>query len=369
MKDPKLQNMMERVPAIIRALAGGGDVLGAQAVIALNLADYPFPHWAKKEQAEEVEKLMCEAVVKQRDMHWSRLQVRVSTLSEEEKQLLRERELLPDAAVCDSPYVSLIFDRLQTRTAVINGEEHLTVESFVGPDDVQSVDSALCDAYITLDKICAELPEELAWDDEYQYLMSDPLKSGDGMSVGCWISVPGLVQSGQKELMKELAELSDLPYRAAFAMEEREDTDTYRIDLPECGKIPLSQSIPQLRDLVRAIHREEMGQRKKLATRKRCFRQWMERAGADLESARNGEDLGADGTARLLAELRLGINLGKIQFRCAPVNVIKALACALMQTSEAYMHCVADETLPTDPKERRCEYLQKLINERLKIIL
>lgn len=369
MKPHEMRSWMTKEPAITQALAKGGVLFGAHGIISLNLADYPFPHWAKPEQTEEVERLICETLQQQRDVSWDKDPVRVNSLCDWERQLLTELEQLPEEARAGNPCTALVYDRKQTRVAVINGEEHLTMELFVDADEGQCLNTALCEALIMQDRVCCEMSAELAWDDDFLHLMSDPKKSGNGMSVACWMSLSALAKAGRMGEVDNMLQSHGIQYRPAFEAPGHEDADVFRLEAPMYGDRPLYESFPLLRKVVHRLCREENAERRLLISRKGSANEWSERLYAVLDGLKNGRVVTKEETPRLLSELRLGISLRKLHSKRTASTVCKALSQAHVRTTEGYMQLVPDETLPKDLDERRGECLRRLIEDQLQLTI
>ena len=367
MKGDELQTLLQHETPLMQALADGESILGSQAIIALNLADYSFPHWAAEDQLKEVEEIMRRAFKKDRQLKRVSL-LPLSELSETEKMLLRQRELLPPLPPGAAKRGLILLDQCQLFLGIINGEEHLLVERFISYGPGQSLTSALWAARAIQAELADHLHVCLAWDEEFQFLMADPLKSGDGLSVACWMNLPALVQTGELENVQELVCEAKLQMRPAFGVPEEAMPDVFRIDQPASDPFSLSEFFPVLRKLGRKLGSMENQKRKKMLTQKRLGAAWENRLSEALELVRKGMPISEKDLPGILSLLRLGVTTQKLHVNCPPDCAKTHLARAHAVTQSSYiMYGAGEDGLPADADARRGEVLRRLVTEQLQI--
>ena len=367
MKGDELQTLLQHETPLMQALANGEAMLGSQAIIALNLADYSFPHWAADDQLKEVEEIMRRSFKK--DRHLKRVSLLpLSELSETEKMLLQQRELLPPLPPGAAKRGLILLDPCQLFLGIINGEEHLLVERFISCGPGRSLTSALWAARAIQGELADHLHVGLAWDEEFQFLMADPLKSGDGLSVACWMNLPALVQTGELENVQELVCEAKLQMRPAFGVPEEAMPDVFRIDQQAGEPFLLSEFFPVLRKLGRKLGSMENQKRKKMLTQKRLGAAWENRLSHTLELIRKGTPVSEKDLPGMLSLLRLGVTTKKLHVNCTPDCAKTQLVRAHLETQSSYItYSAVEDGLPADADTRRGEVLRRLVTEQLQI--
>ncbi len=369
MKEWNIQTVAQYENPLMKALAGGDVLFGTQAIVALNLADYSFPHWAAADQLEEVADLLRRVLGRQRQFK-HRLFLPLTELNESERLLLVQRELMPTLPPGDEKHRYVLLDHWQSHIGVINGEEHLLLEHFL-PRGIgrKSITSALGVAGILRDELACILPVGLAWDDEFQYLMSDPLRSGDGLGIAWWVNLPALAQTGDLESVREIVCDAGMQMRPAFGVTEKSVADVFRIDnMPAYGKTSLTGDLSQLRQTIKKICSLENKKRKKLLTQKRLGSAWEERLCHALEAMRSAAPVSEDELPGIFSILRLGIILQKLHANCTPMHLNAQLARAHAETQSGYMMLYpAEDGLPTNADARRGAVLHRLVTQQLQI--
>ena len=266
MKTQPLHEMMRQQSALIKALATGKAVFGVQIIVEMNYNGYSFPHWAAEDQLEKLAGTLRKTLKRMRRYSQAKI-YRWSELSDDEKRLLKERELPTlQEAPHGGTHTYLALNRTQDATALINGEEHLKLEVFEEVNKPLNMGDLFTEMIMLQAQLIDEISDTPACDDELLYLMSDPQKSGEGMSVAAWACLPAVVQTLGSQRVYQRIENAGLLVRPAFGARRESASDVFRIDIKPSGVTPLGDSLSALCATLKKLSADEMKQRKKLLT-------------------------------------------------------------------------------------------------------
>lgn len=166
-------------------------VITSRVRLARNLAGFPFPGWARKEDRvrvmEEVRPPL-EALSEMKDSFSEEM----TKLSAMEKQVLVERHLISREHAAKGAGCVTVMNRKQTVSVMVNEEDHLRMQA-IRPG------LQLSSAHGSLDQIDTTLEGDLpyAFDHQYGYLTACPTNLGTGMRASAMLHLPGLVLSEQ----------------------------------------------------------------------------------------------------------------------------------------------------------------------------
>lgn len=166
-------------------------VLTSRIRLARNLADVPFPGWAKKDQRaaalekmrSPVEELACMKKGFSRPL---------DSLDPVQKQVLVERHLISREHAARGAGSATVIERRQSVAIMLNEEDHLRMQA-IRPG------LQLGEAFEALNGIDDELAERLeyAFDGDLGYLTTCPTNLGTGLRGSAMLHLPALVLSDQ----------------------------------------------------------------------------------------------------------------------------------------------------------------------------
>ncbi|WP_338686043.1 protein arginine kinase [Haloferula helveola] len=166
-------------------------VLTSRIRLARNLANVPFPGWAKKGQRQEVleELLPC---VEALDCMKDGFSKPLESLSSVQKQVMVERHLISREHAARGEGSAVVIERRQSISVMINEEDHLRMQSIRPGLDLTA-------AYETLSEFDDEVAGavEYAFDPALGYLTTCPTNLGTGMRASSMLHLPALVISDQ----------------------------------------------------------------------------------------------------------------------------------------------------------------------------
>ena len=174
-------------------LAGGKGqdemVLSSRIRLARNLERVPFTNSADEATLTKVREDVEGAVKECFSMKGS-LVIGVSDLDDVDRNILVERHLISQEMAKSSHTRSLVVQKDERLSVMINEEDHLRI---------QSIESGLSvgKAYKRIDKLDNELDEHLryAFNEKFGYLTACPTNVGTGLRVSVMLHLPGLVHN------------------------------------------------------------------------------------------------------------------------------------------------------------------------------
>ena len=176
-----------------RAAAKCPIVMSTRIRLARNLAQYPFPGWAKKAQKEEVLGQCLEVAVRVPKIK-SPTGLRIDELSELERQILFERHLISRELSNEPEGAGVIISRDQACSIMINEEDHLRIQVLRNGLHLKRV-------WNFIDSVDNVIEQSLnyAYSKELGYLTACPTNVGTGLRASAMLHLPGLIISGQME--------------------------------------------------------------------------------------------------------------------------------------------------------------------------
>lgn len=166
---------------------GHSVVLTSRIRLARNIADEPFPGWAKKEERISVLKRVrgeVEDLPGMKDAFSHGLE----ELSSVQKQVLVERHLISREQAARGEGSAAIVNRKQNFSLMLNEEDHLRMQSI-------RAGLSLSEAFEQLSQLESNLSEQVpfAFDSRLGYLTACPTNVGTGMRASAMLHLPGLV--------------------------------------------------------------------------------------------------------------------------------------------------------------------------------
>lgn len=166
-------------------------VLTSRIRLARNLAELPFPGWAKKDQRREALETLLPAV-ESLDLMKKGFSKELDSLNSLQKQVMVERHLISREHAARGEGSAAVIERRQSVGIMVNEEDHLRMQSIRPGLDLRA-------AYENLsavdDEVAGKVP--FAFDPELGYLTTCPTNLGTGMRASAMLHLPALVLSDQ----------------------------------------------------------------------------------------------------------------------------------------------------------------------------
>ena len=137
-------------------LPGGpqGDiVISSRIRIARNVADEPFPGWAKKDRRQQTLAELQPCVEALPDMQ-DGFSADLGKLDATQKQVLVERHLISREHAAKGPGSAAVINRVQNLSIMINEEDHLRMQAILPGLNLKA-------AYAMIDRLDTELDQSL----------------------------------------------------------------------------------------------------------------------------------------------------------------------------------------------------------------
>lgn len=166
-------------------------VLTSRIRLARNLAELPFPGWAKKGQRREALETLMPAVEGLSVMSKG-FSKELDSLTSLQKQVMVERHLISREHAARGEGSAAVIERRQSVGIMVNEEDHLRMQSIRPGLDLRA-------AYDALTAVDDEVAERVhyAFDPELGYLTTCPTNLGTGMRASAMLHLPALVLSDQ----------------------------------------------------------------------------------------------------------------------------------------------------------------------------
>src|SRR3954453_9027674 len=166
-------------------------VVSSRVRLARNPRTFSFPGWAKKAERQQILdtiKPRVEELPEMSDAH----SVYSHDLSALEKQVLVERHLISREHAAKGVGSTVVMNRKQTLSIMINEEDHLRMQAIRSGLQLKQT-------FKLIDKVDSELEQKLdfAFHPQLGYLTACPTNVGTGMRASAMVHLPALVLSEQ----------------------------------------------------------------------------------------------------------------------------------------------------------------------------
>ena len=277
-------------------------VLMTRIRLARNLANNPFPGWAKVTQREQILTKCRTAVAATAPMKHS-LNITVGELTELEKQILVERHLISRELSGAKAAAGVVISRDQTVSVMMNEEDHLRIQ-------VLRSGFQLKKAWNVINELDSALEEHLdyAFSPTLGYLTACPTNLGTAMRASAMMHLPALVISNQMEKVVRAVNQLGMVVRGLFG----EGSDASGSISQISNQTTLGESeeeiLKRLGSVLQSIVEHELNAREKLleADAGKLF----DKIGRAYGILQNSHLLSSSEAMNLLSLIRLGVDLG-----------------------------------------------------------
>ncbi len=177
-------------------------VLTSRVRLARNIAQAPFPGWARKKERQKVRDSLQSELEALPEMK-AGFSHELSDLDSLQKQVLVERHLISREQAARNEGSGSVVNRKQSLSLMINEEDHLRIQA-IRPS------LQLKEAYQLAHSIDQSLEKKLTFavDPQLGYLTACPTNLGTGMRASAMLHLPGLVLSDQiTQVLKGIGKL------------------------------------------------------------------------------------------------------------------------------------------------------------------
>jgi len=322
-------------------------VISSRVRLARNAAGYAFlPCLSPQQQAEIVERF--KSVLLSLPLGEDVFFVDVEQASSVERELLTERHIISRRQAQANGPRGVIVAQDEMFAAMINEEDHLRLQTLAPGLNLHS-----CWERINRIDDLIEQHIEYAFDARYGYLTACPTNLGTGIRVSVMLHLPALKMTGQIDKAMAAARDCDLAVRGLFGEGTEAVGDLFQLS----NQITLGVSETRVVDdfverIVPKIAAYELQARQTLLeTKPRTLDDKVQRA---LGVLQNACLVSSQEALYLLSNVRLGVNLGRIQkVDIATLNEL------FMFTQPAHLQLGAGRMLDADQRDSlRAEILR-----------
>lgn len=299
----KIDDLFNQTSEWLRGTGPNSDiVISSRARLARNLNKFPFSHWAKKRQLEEVFLRAKDAILACNYMK-NGLFLELSKLSNVDKQFLIERHLISREHAIKSDYKAVVISEKEIISIMINEEDHLRIQ-------VMQSGFNLMETWKLISKIDTELDKLLsyAFSVDWGYLTACPTNAGTGMRASVMLHLPSLVLTKQiNKILQAITKLS-LMARGLYGEGTEASGNFFQIS----NQVTLGHTeediIDNIERIIRQVIEHEQNARRVLLSQDR--EKIEDRVWRAFGTLKNAHIITSSETIDLLSILRLGIDIG-----------------------------------------------------------
>ena len=278
-------------------------VLMTRIRLARNLANKPFPGWAKPSQRQEILVACKDAVSAANPLKRGGLAVDVADLSELEKQILVERHLISRELSGSKQGSGMVISKDQAVSVMVNEEDHLRIQVLRSGFQLKKAWNAIDDLDSAL-----EANLDYAFTPTLGYLTACPTNLGTGMRASAMMHLPALVISNQMEKVVRAVNQLGMVVRGLFGEGSDASGSIFQISNQTTLGESEDEIMKRLASVLQSIIEHELNARAKLleADSGKLF----DKIGRAYGILQNGHLLSSNESMNLLSLIRLGIDLG-----------------------------------------------------------
>lgn len=279
-------------------------VLSSRVRVARNLRHLPFPMMANAAQAVEAMEHLLQVGESGRLSGLGEVSsIRLSELSELEKQVLVEKHLISPALANHSQHGALMLGPDEDVSLMVNEEDHLRIQCLHAGFQLKET----WDIASKIDDIFEEAVD-YAFDEKYGFLTSCPTNVGTGIRASVMMHLPALAMTGQLSRILSAVTQVGLAVRGVYGEGSEATGNLFQVS----NQITLGQSeteiVEHLHAVARQIIEHEKAARARLMSDSRLKVEDRVRRSFGILSYAAVID--AKEASQRLSDLRLGIHLG-----------------------------------------------------------
>ena len=277
-------------------------VLMTRIRLARNIADQPFPGWAKDAQKREIRDRCMQAVAALPQMKRG-LALPVETLDELQKQILVERHLISRELCHAKTGSGVVISKDQSCVVMVNEEDHLRIQVLRAGFQFKKV-------WAAINALDTDLEEHIdyAFSPKLGYLSACPTNLGTGIRGSAMMHLPALVISSQMDKVVRAVNQLGMAVRGLFGEGSDASGSIFQIS----NQTTLGESeegiIKHLHGVLTTIVDQELNAREKLL--ETDPNKLFDKIGRAFGILQNGWLLNSGEAMNLLSLIRLGIDLG-----------------------------------------------------------
>jgi len=277
-------------------------VLMTRMRLARNLANQPFPGWAKEAKKREIRDQCMQAVASLPQMKRG-LAIPVESLEELQKQILVERHLISRELCHAKSGAGIVISKDQSCVVMINEEDHLRIQVLRAGYQFKKV-------WNTINTLDSDLEEHIdyAFSPKLGYLSACPTNLGTAIRASAMMHLPALVISSQMEKVVRAVNQLGMAVRGLFGEGSDASGSIFQISNQTTLGESEDEIIKHLNGVLNTIIEQELNAREKLV--ETDPNKLSDKIGRAFGILQNGYLLNSGEAMNLLSLIRLGIDLG-----------------------------------------------------------
>ncbi len=321
-------------------------VISSRIRLARNLAEFPFVRRASREERTQIAKSTRAKI--ESISEWTNVMcLDLERLDEVDRQFLVERQLMSREMAEGEGDRSVVIDKDERFSVMINEEDHLRLQVMCSGLDLQA-------AWERIDKLDDQLEAKLtyAFHETLGYLTACPTNVGTGLRVSVMLHLPALVITREIEKVFRSLQKINVAVRGLYGEGSQFMGDFYQIS----NQITLGRTEAELVNTVqevvpRIIEYERRAREFLVNESEQDLHDDVSRAYGILCTAKK---ISSEETLHYLSKVRMGVNLGLI--RSIEIATINKL---FVHTQPAHLQKLRGHHLSVaDRNIERASYLQ-----------
>ncbi len=277
-------------------------VISSRIRMARNLEKISFPHWAKKEQSEQVLVMTKAAFEKTQELK-DGLFLRLDDFDNIDKQFLVERHLMSNEHAIRSNQKGLLINADENIAIMVNEEDHLRIQVMESGFDLDGTWSVINSID---DRLSQLLP--YAFRRDWGYLTACPTNTGTGMRGSIMLHLPALVMTRQiNRVLEAIAKLS-FTTRGLYGEGTQASGNFFQISNQVSLGSREEEILGNIKGVIKQIIEQEEKARESLNAEHREMLE--DRIWRSYGTLKNAHIITSNETVELLSMLRLGNDLG-----------------------------------------------------------
>jgi len=322
-------------------------VLSTRIRLARNIREIPFVNKITKQQREEVNSIMKQAVEK---AGYGLKFIKLKDIDDITKLSLVEKHILsPEFALNENETRAIAINDEENICIMINEEDHLRIQ--VLSSGLNLKDSL--NLAIELDKKL-EQNVNYAYSDKYGFMTSCPTNVGTGLRASVMVHLPALTKTGNINKVLNVVNGFDMNIRGIYGEGTNSKGNIYQISNKQSLGISEEEIIKNIQIITDRIIEQERLARKILTKDSLNLEDTLYRTYGVLTNCRK---ISSEECNKILSEIRLGVDLGIIrELNDLQVNKLE------IYTKPANLQKFVGETLNAYERDiKRAEVIKEII--------
>ncbi len=276
-------------------------VISSRIRLARNLLDFPFREKAKKEDLEQILKLIKEITP---SIGYGLKYIELKNIDDITKLSLIEKHIVsPDFAVNGNG--AILINEEENICIMINEEDHIRIQVFSSGQELEN----LLNLAIEIDEKIDGLVK-YATSEKYGYLTSCPTNVGTGLRASVMVHLPALTLTGNIGKVLNVVNNFGMNIRGIYGEGTQSQGNIYQISNNQSLGLTEKEIIKNLKTITEKVIEQERLARKYLAKRQIDLEDRVYRAYGILANAMK---VSSEECRKLLSDVKLGTDLGIIK--------------------------------------------------------